>query len=1143
MSLYALLRNNPTPSELDIERAIDGNLCRCTGYRPIIAAGKEVRCFFKKIFYSKCAKFAAKSKQKICPGSGKPCSCGNNDEGEEKSLVAAKQEDATVDFDEDGNPICALIGQRHLLFPSALKQMKLESLYIKGDRCQWFAPVSLDELLDIKAKYTSSCKFVLGNTELALDVRFKNVITETLINPLNVKELKQLLVSNDEVVVGASSNLTDIGDFFHSIIAQTKPEEEYKNRVLHAALHMFERFGSTPIRNFASVGGNIVTASPISDLNQLWIASNSYLTVMNTLKQTRVVFLKNFFLDYRRVDLKPDEIVISLHIPFSKQNEYIQAYSQAKRRDDDIAIVNACIRMQVEQDSFKITDCLMAYGGMNKITKSVTKTSNFLIGKLLNEETVTAAIQLILQELDLQADAPGGMIEYRNSLAIGFFYKFYLYLRNVLNIDKNESLKSAFTPFERPASSGEQFFEVVQSGRSVGKPENVRSALLHATGEATFVDDIEPLASELSAYPVISQEPYAKIKQIRVEAALNMPGVKGFISAKDVPGSNNWSEVEGANDDKVFHEGVVNNIGLLLGLIVATSVAEAKAAAKKVVVEYEKIEGAIFTIEEAIEKKSFYGLSRVIADGDVEAAFADPQVKIISGEMRIGGQEHFYMEPHVALAIPQENKEMLVYSSTQNLTRTQAVIAQALGIDRNRVTVKAKRVGGGFGGKEIRAILVSSAASVAAKKMNKPVRLVLERDIDMMMSGQRHPFYAKYKVAVTNQGKMTGLQVDLYNNGGYSLDLSVAVMEKAMLHIENCYKIPNICITGTACKTHIGSNTAFRAFGAPQALLIAETIIDHISKELSIPEHIIRPLNFYKSNETKPCGQVLVDADRIQRLFTECSAISKYEEKLSQVQKFNQLNKYKKQGLVLLPSLFGASFHDQFLNQSSALVHIYQDGSVLVTHGGIELGQGLHTKVAQVASTVLDIPIDMIYISETSSDKIANATATAASMGSDLYGAATKIACEQLLERMKPIKEKLGASAKWPEIVKTAYSECISLSAHAHYKTPDAIFFNRETGKGSPYHYYSYGCACTLVELDCLTGDHHVLSTDIAMDCGNSLNPFVDIGQIEGAFIQGMGLYTTEELIWGDLAHKWVKPGVLFTRGPGSYKIVSICMN
>jgi xanthine dehydrogenase/oxidase len=450
----------------------------------------------------------------------------------------------------------------------------------------------------------------------------------------------------------------------------------------------------------------------------------------------------------------------------------------------------------------------------------------------------------------------------------------------------------------------------------------------------------------------------------------------------------------------------------------------------------------------------------------------------------------------------------------------------------NKVVVRVKRLGGGFGGKETRSIQLSSILALAAQKTRRPCRAMLTREEDMVTSGQRHPFMGKWKVGVNKDGKIQALDVDVFNNGGWSWDLSAAVLERSMSHIDGCYKIPNVYIRGRICKTNTMSNTAFRGFGGPQGMFIAETYMSEVADRLGIPVEKFRQINLYEPLEETHFNQPLTDW-HVPLMYEQVISESAYKERKSQAEAFNAAHKWRKRGLALIPTKFGISFTALWFNQAGALVHIYHDGSVLVAHGGTEMGQGLHTKMTQIAAQALKVPLDNVFISETATNTVANTSATAASASSDLNGYAIFNACEQLNARLAPYREKLGPEATMKDLAHAAYFDRVNLSAQGFYKTPE-IGYTWGTNSGKMFFYFTQGVTAAEVEIDCLTGTWTCLRADIKMDVGRSINPAIDYGQIQGAFIQGVGLFTMEESLWlrsGPMA------GNLFTRGPGAYKI------
>ena len=455
-------------------------------------------------------------------------------------------------------------------------------------------------------------------------------------------------------------------------------------------------------------------------------------------------------------------------------------------------------------------------------------------------------------------------------------------------------------------------------------------------------------------------------------------------------------------------------------------------------------------------------------------------------------------------------------------------MAQVTGVAAHKVVSRVKRLGGGFGGKETRSVQLASICALAATKTRRPVRCMLNRDEDIAMSGQRHPFFCKWKVGVTKTGKLLALDADVFSNGGFSLDLSGGVLDRTLTHIDNVYKIPNVHVRGRICKTNTTSNTAFRGFGGPQGLFFAECFMEEIADNLDIPVEQLREMNLYKPDDVTHFNQELKDW-HVPLMYKQVTEESSYKERRKAVDDYNRKHKWSKRGLSIIPTKFGISFGAVFLNQAGALVHVYRDGSVLVAHGGVEMGQGLHTKMTMIAAEALQVPQSSVFISETATNTVPNTSATAASAGSDLNGYAVFNACQQINERLQPYREKMP-TATLGEIAHVAWFDRVNLSAQGFYRTPDIGYVWGEN-TGQLYYYFTQGVTAAEVQIDTLTGDWTPLRADIKMDVGHSINPSVDYGQIEGAFIQGQGLFTTEESLW----HR--ASGQLATKGPGNYKI------
>jgi len=683
------------------------------------------------------------------------------------------------------------------------------------------------------------------------------------------------------------------------------------------------------------------------------------------------------------------------------------------------------------------------------------------------------------------------------------------------------------------------------------------SAAYQLTGEAVYVDDIQQ-QNVLVGH--IVQSPIAKGRMVSFDLseAEKVDGVKAILTYKDIPGDNNLGAI--VHDEQALSEGEICFIGQALFLIAAETKLQAIAAEKLIKLELEE-ETPIVTIQQAMAADSKINPTRVMKTGDTEKAFLTAE-HILTGELTIGGQEHWYLETQACLCIPGEGNEIKVISSTQNPTEVQLMVAENLAIPFHQVEVEVRRLGGGFGGKETNPHHVAVWAALLATKCKMPVKIKLTRDEDQLITGKRHPYFITYKVAYTGAGIIQAIEMNLNSNGGHARDLSMAILERSMLHAENSYFIENMTINATAWRTNLASNTAFRGFGAPQSMAAMENIIEEIAQNLKIDAAEIRFKNFYGINErnTTPYKQV-VKNNRLFMIKDELLPSSDYFARKKEIENFNANNKYVKKGIALNPVKFGISFTATFLNQAGALVNIYTDGTILVNHGGVEMGQGLNTKIQQIAALKMGVSIDKVKVNATNTSKVPNTSPTAASSGSDLNGAAVKNAVIKLKTRMQ---ESIAAyfSEQNPEKVKSepknivfrnnlvfdwtneereisfaqASEICrfrqVSLSATGFYKTPD-IFFDRTTESGNAFHYFAFGMAVSEVSLDVLTGEITLERTDILHDVGESINPNIDIGQIEGGFVQGLGWLTTEEM-------KYTEKGKLLNYSPDTYKIPGV---
>ncbi|MEJ1287177.1 hypothetical protein NN561_018192 [Cricetulus griseus] len=856
--------------------------------------------------------------------------------------------------------LCRCTGYRPILqgfrtFARRLKDTMQKQLRFEGERVTWIQASTLGELLDIKAQHPDA-KLVVGNTEIG--------ISFGAACPLSLVE---------NVLTEAVNNLS-----------------EQKTEVFRGVLEQLRWFAGKQVKSVASIGGNIITASPISDLNPVFMASGAKLTLVSRGTKRTVRMDHTFFPGYRRTLLSPEEILLSIEIPYSREGEFFSAFKQASRREDDIAKVTSGMRVLFKPGTTEVQELSLCYGGMADRTISALKTTPRQLSRSWNEELLQDVCAGLAEELHLAPNAPGGMVEFRRTLTLSFFFKFYLTVLQKLGRVNPENVCGKLDPtfasatllFQKDPPANVQLFQEVPKDQSeedmVGRPLPHLAAEMQASGQAVYCDDIPRYENELSLKLVTSTRAHAKITSIDTSEAKKVPGFVCFLTKEDIPSSN---ETGIFNDETVFATDKVTCVGHIIGAVVADTPEHAQRAAREVKITYEDLP-AIITIEDAVKNNSFYGPEIKIEKGDLKKGFSEAD-NVVSGELYIGGQEHFYLETNCTIAVPKgEAGEMELFVGTQNTMKTQSFVAKMLGVPDNRIVVRVKRMGGGFGGKETRSTVVSTAVALAAYKTGRPVRCMLDRDEDMLITGGRHPFLAKYKVGFMKTGNIVALEVAHFSNGGNTEDLSRSIMERALFHMDNAYKIPNIRGTGRICKTNLPSNTAFRGFGGPQGMLIAEHWMSEVAVTCGLPAEEVRRKNMYKEGDLTHFNQKL-EVFNLPRCWDECIASSQYFDRKKEVEKFN--------------------------------------------------------------------------------------------------------------------------------------------------KTPN-LGYSFETNSGNPFHYFSYGVACSEVEIDCLTGDHKNLRTDIVMDVGSSLNPAIDIGQVEGAFVQGLGLFTMEELHYSP-------EGSLHTRGPSTYKI------
>ncbi|MBI1945204.1 MAG: xanthine dehydrogenase molybdopterin binding subunit [Deltaproteobacteria bacterium] len=1054
----------PTPAA--VCGALDGNLCRCTGYRSIREAAHAA--------------------------------LGCRD-GAELGLAVHRRE-----------PRAPTVG-----LPDALD--------LEG-RCRFVRPTTLDELLALRARLPEA-RLVAGGTELGVELRKKLTLPTTLIATDAVAELRTVVEAEQHWLIGGAATLSQLDEVLASSDSATAAPIRKMLRV----------FASRPIRNRATLAGNIVTASPIGDLAPILLALDAVVVCRSVAGERRLP-IDRFFVGYRTTALQADEVVTAIELPKLPKGALFDTYKVSKRRDLDISIVAGALR--VERDEAGVVRLArLAYGGVAAQPVRATRAEAFLLGKRL-DDALPDVLDVLRNEFTPIDDVRAGKA-YRRGLVASLFEKL---ARGVESGAQDHAPNFTLTAPWR----AEQRSRALAHDAAVG----------HATGGALYVDDLAQRRAALDAWPVLAPAAKGAITRLDVQAALAMPGIVAVLTAVDVPGENDVGAVR--HDEPLLADGEVRFHGQPVALVVGEGLERCRRAAAAVVVEVAATPPLVGVLA-AIEADSFHTAPHVIARGDVEAALASSPHRL-SGALFTGGQEHLYLETQAAFAEPGEAGDLVLHSSTQHPSEVQAVVGHVLGLPRHQIVVVSPRMGGGFGGKETQANTTAALVSLAAHVTKRPVRIQLERDVDLTITGKRHPMLARWQVGFDDDGRVHAFECRLVSDGGYALDLSEPIIDRALFHLDNAYLFEHVRFEGRVAKTDVVSNTAFRGFGGPQGMLVVEDMLAQVAAARGLPPELVRERNFYPSSGAiTHYGQALDDF-RVPRLWRTLCDSAAFAERRRAVDEHNRASPDVKRGLAITPVKFGISFTTGVLNQAGALVHLYRDGTAQVSHGGTEMGQGLHAKVAGIVMRELGLSAEHVRVMKTQTDKVPNTSATAASTGADLNGAAVKHACETLRARLAPVAARLlrgrGGGEVMPDdliflngfvrpgslsgsvqlaladVCEAAWADRVSLSATGYYATPD-IRYDKAAGRGKPFHYFAHGVACCEVELDGLTGMKRVRRVDILHDVGDSLNPAIDRGQIEGAFVQGMGWLCGEELRFDD-------DGKLLTHSASTYQIPTI---
>ena len=1056
MSMFEGYYRKDLKTLAQLDEQLCGNLCRCTGYRPIRDAAADA--------------FAARN--------------------------------GADEFD--------------MLLKGAQAKLKAARYTAAGE--VFLRPNSLERLFRAMSDHPHA-RLIAGATELGLDITKKFHRFPVLISVEAVPELTAITSTETEWHVGAATTLTRLDE----TLGDEYPE-------LRAMLLVF---GSRQIRNRATLGGNLVTASPIGDSAPVLLALDAQVVLASPAGE-RTLPIDQFFVSYRKTALLAGEILKTIIVPrFGGTAKSIRRfYKVSKRREMDISAVAGAFAVQLADDG-TITRVRLAYGGVAAMPARARATEQALIGKPWSAESCQQVLSTLENEFTPISDVRGSA-SYRRGLIKTLLRKFF-------TEEADEAVQRKITrslPQRDAAISHE-------------------SAHKHVRGEAIYVDDHAQREAMLEVWPVCSPHAHAKILRRDATEARQMPGVHAVLLAEDVPGLNDVGAVR--HDEILLADTEAFYHGQIVALVVGDTPELCRAAAAKATVEYEPLP-PIFTIEEAIDANSFHTEPNYIRRGDVAEALTRAPLTL-DGEVSFGGQDHFYLESNAAWAEAGEDGTIFISSSTQHPSEVQHIVAHVLNLPMHSVVVECPRMGGGFGGKETQAAGLAALAALAATKTGRKVRVRYNRDQDMMITGKRHPFLGRFRVAFDESGVLQAAKVELFSNGGWSLDLSRAVTDRAVFHLDNAYYIPHVEFSGVVAKTNLASNTAFRGFGGPQGMLVMEEILDRIARATGLDPELVRQRNLYRGageTNTTHYGQEIED-NRIQRVWLELLQSSKLDERRAELRTWNAQHPHRKRGIAMTPVKFGISFTTTHLNQAGALVLLYQDGTAQVNHGGTEMGQGVYTNIALIAARELGLTPERIRVMATRTDKVPNTSATAASCGTDLNGAAVKNGCDTLRARLLPfaaemLGEKHGGSVTTDEVMflanfifrqdapdvqipvaellQRAHFARTSLSATGFYRTPH-INYDREAGRGKPFHYFAVGAAVSEVEVDGFTGMHHIRRVDVLHDAGDPVNVGITRGQIEGGFVQGAGWLTCEELVWDS-------EGRLRTHSPDTYKIPAI---
>lgn len=1050
MTLAARLSEEEGPFKRDLERLFDGNLCRCTGYRPILDAAAV-----------------------FCED---PLEDEPRVEGWRQAFRCARS------FDD--------------VFPEAYRSPP-PALDIRGGRTEWHLPTDPGTAIRLDTQ------FVSGNTDVGYleTIGAEPPARKTLLD--GVASLKEISESEEGVVIGAGVTIETLHRVFR----------DHSDPGLRALSNQCRYFANTQIRNDATIGGGLISFNAYGDLVPGWIATRSLLNFRTPGGEETVAVTGPGF------SPPANGLLVSVTVPRSGDDTHVESYKYARHRTDSITYVSGALSARFDPSTRTFHDFLIGFSGIGASGFRATATERFLEGSRFDAAALGEAMTRLEGEIKDGIDnpLPERIHAYQARIGTAILRRFQAALRArfLEEIDPHEA--DLVSRYPIVAHRAEESFTESEGGL-LGRAIPHRNSKLQTTGGARYSVDHEV---PHSLYGVIIPSPVArgKICSIDASAALKDPEVVGVYTADDIPGENRFGFR--VVDEEVLADGRVHYMGQPVGILVAKSQAAARRGQKRVRVEIEE-ERPLITIRDALEAGSFHGEPEgyLLRQGDLDRGFEQSAV-VVEGEVALSGQYHFYLEPQSALAIPRD-EGLVIYSSTQSPSNVVDHVSSLLNLSQNHVDVRVGRIGGGFGGKQLRAGPIAAIAALGAHRSGAPVKLTLDRKEDMAFCPGRGFSHATYRAGFLEEGKINALDIEFHLSGGFSNDYSADITETATLLMDSCYHVENIRVHGRCLKTNLGSNTSTRGFGKPQASAVVETVMDHGASALSMDANLLRRRNLYQRGDHTITRTEIRD-DIIGRCWDRVMEKSDYDALKREVDAYNRSHAYTKRGIAIVGSKGNMGFiKTEDINRGLALVHLQRDGSVSVSHSGTEMGQGINTRMAQVAADALGVPLESVEITDTRSSDLPDTPPTSM-VSTDLCGEAILLACGKL----NRILDEFDGS--FAEKVRAAHLAGHSLAANGVHNAP-LLEYDYEKQQGDISYFFVWGAALSIVEIDVLSGHYRILKSQIVQDCGKSLNPLLDIGQAEGGFLFGVGYYMTEEMIY-------TEKGELISNNVSSYKI------